>query len=532
MKMKKIVFIIAFVCFLLENSPCYGGIGVNSNSLVGRFNPTDVTGAIVVDKAFYEGLNAIYGSATILQQGLIIEVWRVSYKDAPVQPNQTSQQVNISLLERYDAALRSVQVTLVANRYQITYQFRNIPAEGDYAVLAYYNSVPIGYGNAKLLGLGNDDSNRANLTYKSDAKFYIGVDKIWGMNSIPKSGTRLAQVDALDFTSTTSNFTSIYGFSLNPIKWVGDLFEGLKDLVFDGGKKIVGYVINAAGNVIVRVGGEVITFIQTGGFSKSRDMTQAEYDWANKIFGGTLPPRTSITLTNLRWDRNRPFVWANITGSGVTMNMGDLYDNLMSTDKSRAVFIHELTHVWQYNNRSLFNYTIEGIGNQIANSFVEEVYDYQCGKNWNDYNFERQADIVKDLYCWREYGLIPTWKYSGNDLYQIISSDYSSRYLINKSSNYLSNDPYNIPITYNNSPKNYQNYGITLFKGCLTCQEELVIKNIRFGKRFDIKQTVDDAFVGKIFNLFEGKYPISAPLRITKKMTIGTCSGAAIIGKN
>ena len=137
----------------------------------------------------------------------------------------------------------------------------------------------------------------------------------------------------------------------------------------------------------------------------------------------------------------------------------------------------------------------------------------------NEYNFEQQGEIVKDYYSWREYGLLPSW-----NINRLISTVFSL-YPENQSSNYPKTG---YDYDYNNTAP----FNIINFKGCLSCQEELVINNIRFGKRFDIIKIVDEAFSGKNFNLFEGNYSISSPLRISKRMTIGTCSGTAIIGKN
>ena len=339
-------------------------------------NPNAVEGIISFDMNFYNSLAALYSNPNeAITKGVKVELWRVIYQDMPNQSNEPIVAISLAEKNLTVSVEKSSQTTDLS--IDVSYRISNIPEQGNYIVLTYFDKTPQKYSSYKLIGKADDYSGRNNLRYKSDAKIYIGQEKIWSLYSIPKFTTSIPLINGLNFITANNNLVSIHGISLNPIDWVDDLFSGLKDLVFEGGKKISGYVINAAGNVILRVGGEVITLYQTGGFSKSREMTQAEYDWANKIFNGTLPPRNNITLTNLRWDRNRPYVWANIIGTGITMNMSDLYDNPMANEMSRGTFIHELTHVWQYHHRSLFNYTIEGIGNFIAG---EESYDYKCGK--------------------------------------------------------------------------------------------------------------------------------------------------------
>lgn len=58
-----------------------------------------------------------------------------------------------------------------------------------------------------------------------------------------------------------------------------------------------------------------------------------------------------------------------------------------------ALFIHEMTHVWQYRNDS-------GVMRSAiwARSPFGAGYDYKLGKPWDDYNKEQQAHIVEDWY--------------------------------------------------------------------------------------------------------------------------------------
>jgi hypothetical protein len=74
---------------------------------------------------------------------------------------------------------------------------------------------------------------------------------------------------------------------------------------------------------------------------------------------------------------------------------------------SGAVFIHELTHVWQgHNNAFPWSY----VGNSIAMQCVlgrgqgshQGAYAYVPGNQWSKYQAEQQAMIVQDWYSHRE----------------------------------------------------------------------------------------------------------------------------------
>lgn len=83
--------------------------------------------------------------------------------------------------------------------------------------------------------------------------------------------------------------------------------------------------------------------------SKDRQITQAEYDWANdQVFRWTLPPREKIYLTDAKAVAGRAFTLPHPNG-GVSINVGGypgFYDN--PTDpRFAALFIEQLTRAWQ-----------------------------------------------------------------------------------------------------------------------------------------------------------------------------------------
>lgn len=70
-----------------------------------------------------------------------------------------------------------------------------------------------------------------------------------------------------------------------------------------------------------------------------------------------------------------------------------------SDDGLHSVFIHEMTHVWQDQNRPIKDMTLE-----VLSLFLEspsyDVYDYtiDTNKKLTDYNIEQQGDIVEDYF--------------------------------------------------------------------------------------------------------------------------------------
>ncbi|MGI8555199.1 MAG: hypothetical protein ACR2LT_02430 [Pyrinomonadaceae bacterium] len=91
-----------------------------------------------------------------------------------------------------------------------------------------------------------------------------------------------------------------------------------------------------------------------------------------------------------------------MTPSGEIYVNGSPYRNDYSTADffSKAFFIHEMTHVWQYQNNVLFVKT-SAIWGQICHlGDYNEMYKYtlEDGKSLIDYGIEQQAAMVEDYY--------------------------------------------------------------------------------------------------------------------------------------
>lgn len=151
-----------------------------------------------------------------------------------------------------------------------------------------------------------------------------------------------------------------------------------------------------------------------GGFTKptppyaERFLSDAEKDLARRVFEETLPYGAIYLSNGLGLERRAytiphplhfgsyvihigPTAFSDATDSSLSM-LGQTVD---------AVFIHELTHVWQgVNRRHAFDYILDSVYNQIR--FGSEAYDLNQDdvgkKKWKEFNAEQQAMIVENWY--------------------------------------------------------------------------------------------------------------------------------------
>jgi len=142
--------------------------------------------------------------------------------------------------------------------------------------------------------------------------------------------------------------------------------------------------------------------------SRTRELTQEEYDWANtEVFDSALPARSQLVLTDTIGGGDRPFTFPRFDGK-ITLNMGsEGYDNprnygLARGKKNGEVLIHELTHSWQIAHSSM---QVEFLADALASKLYEvmgDAYAYGASdKPYGDFNIEEQAEIVSDWFAGR-----------------------------------------------------------------------------------------------------------------------------------
>jgi type VI secretion system secreted protein VgrG len=128
----------------------------------------------------------------------------------------------------------------------------------------------------------------------------------------------------------------------------------------------------------------------------TRFLSNAEIAMAKEVFGSSLPAWERILITDALGIGDRPFtVHPSLL---YVLNLGpDIYpdatlDNYFGDDKYKAIFIHEMTHVWQYYH----DYNVV-TGAAWAQSWFGKGYDYTIdpSDSWDDFNIEQQAHLVQ-----------------------------------------------------------------------------------------------------------------------------------------
>lgn len=140
-----------------------------------------------------------------------------------------------------------------------------------------------------------------------------------------------------------------------------------------------------------------------------RRLTSSEAEFLYPIFRSTLPYRRivcDINSGNVGGQRN------SITPTGNPFFSVHVYCNDFAADSvpfdSKWVFVHELTHVWQYYHQ--VNLVFSAIGLFVSNIKcgygAAYPYDLKSSKDLSGFNIEQQASIVADYWAMTQ-GLKP-----------------------------------------------------------------------------------------------------------------------------
>lgn len=142
---------------------------------------------------------------------------------------------------------------------------------------------------------------------------------------------------------------------------------------------------------------------------KTRKLTPLEYMLALKVF------KSSINY-NLVKIHDYAYIFFQPKNSGMTPN-GEIYlynaykeDFGLERPAISAFFIHEMAHVWQYQNKILHPITA-AISETIYHFFdYAKAYRYTLdgSKDLRDYKIEQQASIIEDYFRTNFVGLLPT----------------------------------------------------------------------------------------------------------------------------
>lgn len=150
--------------------------------------------------------------------------------------------------------------------------------------------------------------------------------------------------------------------------------------------------------------------------SFTRHLKPSETEYARKVFHGVLP-WSQIGITDglgagdTVWTHTRsmvPFAGAVSSPFQYYINFGDAANVDLSTegvglvkyvagyygDMMCDVFIHELTHVWQYSRP--YAKAGEIAARCVYAQKIGAGYDFTAGHPWNYYNLEQQAHMVEE----------------------------------------------------------------------------------------------------------------------------------------
>jgi hypothetical protein len=187
-----------------------------------------------------------------------------------------------------------------------------------------------------------------------------------------------------------------------------DATNTVVDDVVEEGRKGAGFVGEELHKARGIVSGGIDGFTHASPPYAERFLSDPEKDLARRVFEETLPYGAIYLSNGLGLERRAytiphplhlgsyvihigPAAFPDATDSSVSM-LGQTVD---------AVFIHELTHVWQgANRRHAFDYVLDSVYNQIR--FGSEAYDLNQDdvgtKKWSEFNAEQQAMIVENWY--------------------------------------------------------------------------------------------------------------------------------------
>ena len=179
-------------------------------------------------------------------------------------------------------------------------------------------------------------------------------------------------------------------------------FVGVGGLV---GVAVAGGVVWVFGPsaIIAAVVAGVAAGAVTDALVKHRALRQDEYDFANLVFEGTLPPVGNIYVTDLSRSPNRKFTWPNVDGN-ILLNMGDAFDDPIHHTEGDVkpenagqayvtqgqVLIHEMTHAWQI---ARFNF-VPGLVCRVVTGGSSYFYGPPDGDWSSDFGLEQQAAAV------------------------------------------------------------------------------------------------------------------------------------------
>jgi hypothetical protein len=145
-------------------------------------------------------------------------------------------------------------------------------------------------------------------------------------------------------------------------------------------------IILAIGTTIITISLAVFSPILFG----NRDLNEEEQKIANSIFDDQL------NYEKIRINQGGPLTWIYpaVTIGYVISFPNESYD--FNNTRDQALLLHELTHVWQYENIGWI-YALRSLYEEISQKDAYVVH-YNETKDFLDYDLEEQAEIVAEYF--------------------------------------------------------------------------------------------------------------------------------------
>jgi hypothetical protein len=181
------------------------------------------------------------------------------------------------------------------------------------------------------------------------------------------------------------------------------------DKIAAEGRKALDMIADEARKTRGTLSGAVDGFEDPKAPYQERLLTKAERNLAHKVFEDTLPYGAIYLSTGLGFGK-RPYTIPHPLHLGsYVIHIGpkifpDATDSsvVIFNQTGDAVFIHELTHVWQGSHRkNPFDYMVDSVYNQIRyGNKAYDLDDKDVGtKKWGEFNAEQQGMIVENWYA-------------------------------------------------------------------------------------------------------------------------------------
>ena len=200
-----------------------------------------------------------------------------------------------------------------------------------------------------------------------------------------------------------------------------DKAKDVIDEVADKGHQAGHAVADDINKVRGIVSGDVSAFTKPGAPYAERKLTDNEKTLARKVFEETLPYGSIYLSNGLGLGRRAYTIPHPVHIGSYVIHVGkDIFKdatdsaNVMFNQTGDAIFIHELTHVWQGVNRSwAFAYIFDSVYYQAkdgSNAYKVNAPDIGT-KKWKDFNAEQQGQIVEAWYVAGMLEAAPAFKY-------------------------------------------------------------------------------------------------------------------------